>query len=196
MFVMYRSSLAASIRQNSELRLVRICRSHVWSKWCAGEGGVRPAVEALPLPLPLPTPLLPWPRTGRPRSSTSPANGSVGLMQVLRVIGSYDRACLFWWGEKDIDEFDIKNQKQCSLLILDIFSSSTKSISPVTTLIMAVKKLLHEKDDVQWEVKPQKISKMRLGQMDPRLACSGPMSTFSYDSHPVSRWQFSITLEV
>ena len=29
--------------------------------------------------------------------------------------------------------------------------------------------------------------KMRLGQMDPRLACSGPMSTFSYDSHPVSR---------
>ena len=28
---------------------------------------------------------------------------------------------------------------------------------------------------------------MKLGSMDPALACSGPMSTFSYDSHPVSR---------
>ena len=111
MFAMYRSCLAASIRQNSLLRLVRICISHVWSKWCAGEGGVRPAVEALPIP----TPLLPWSRTGRPRSSTSPANGSVDLMQVLLVVGSFDRARLFRWGEKDIDEFKIKNQKQCSL---------------------------------------------------------------------------------
>ena len=30
--------------------------------------------------------------------------------------------------------------------------------------------------------------RMKLGQMDPRLVCSGPMSTFSYDSHPVSRY--------
>ena len=28
---------------------------------------------------------------------------------------------------------------------------------------------------------------MKLGSMDPALACSGPMSTFSYDIHPVSR---------
>lgn len=28
---------------------------------------------------------------------------------------------------------------------------------------------------------------MKLGSMDPALACSGPMSTFSYDSHPISR---------
>ena len=28
---------------------------------------------------------------------------------------------------------------------------------------------------------------MKLGTMDPALACSGPMSTFSYDSHPISR---------
>ena len=28
---------------------------------------------------------------------------------------------------------------------------------------------------------------MKLGSMDPSLVCSGPMSTFSYDSHPVSR---------
>ena len=39
------------------------------------------------------------------------------------------------------------------------------------------------------KTKPQiRRLKMRLGQMDPRLACSGPMSTFSYDSHPVSRF--------
>ena len=28
---------------------------------------------------------------------------------------------------------------------------------------------------------------MKLGSLDPALACSGAMSTFSYDSHPVSR---------
>ena len=28
---------------------------------------------------------------------------------------------------------------------------------------------------------------MKLGSMDPALICSGPMSTFSYDSHPMSR---------
>ena len=28
---------------------------------------------------------------------------------------------------------------------------------------------------------------MKLGSMDPALVCSGPMSTFSYDSHPMSR---------
>ena len=28
---------------------------------------------------------------------------------------------------------------------------------------------------------------MKLGTMGPALACSGPMSTFSYDSHPISR---------
>ena len=33
------------------------------------------------------------------------------------------------------------------------------------------------------------LQKMRLGSMDPALLCSGPMSTFSYDSHPISRGQ-------
>ena len=28
---------------------------------------------------------------------------------------------------------------------------------------------------------------MKLGTMDHALICSGPMSTFSYDSHPMSR---------
>ena len=28
---------------------------------------------------------------------------------------------------------------------------------------------------------------MKLGSMDPALICSGPMSTFSYDSHAMSR---------
>ena len=28
---------------------------------------------------------------------------------------------------------------------------------------------------------------MKLGSLDPALTCSGAMSTFSYDSHPVSR---------
>ena len=28
---------------------------------------------------------------------------------------------------------------------------------------------------------------MKLGSMDHALICSGPMSTFSYDSHPMSR---------
>ena len=33
---------------------------------------------------------------------------------------------------------------------------------------------------------------MKLGSMDPALACSGPMSTFSYDSHPISRARMQV----
>ena len=32
--------------------------------------------------------------------------------------------------------------------------------------------------------------KMSLGQMDPALVCSGPMSNLSYDSHIVTRLDF------
>lgn len=35
-----------------------------------------------------------------------------------------------------------------------------------------------------------RVRKMKLGSMDPALACSGPMSTFSYDSHPISRGRY------
>ena len=36
------------------------------------------------------------------------------------------------------------------------------------------------------------IFNMKLGSMDPALACSGPMSTFSYDSHPISRGEYHL----
>ena len=81
-----------------------------------------------------------------------------------------------------------EQQEPKAVLILDIISGTTKSISPVTTLILSVNK------NIAWNIaccsmrgKASENLKMRLGQMDPRLACSGPMSTFSYDSHPVSR---------
>ena len=47
--------------------------------------------------------------------------------------------------------------------------------------------------DLYTLISPQPII-MKLGSMDPALVCSGPMSTFSYDSHPISRGRYEVRL--